>query len=70
VELKRRSPDAICIALHPGTVATGLSAPFSKDGLEIQTAEGSAARLLDVINQLAPAQTGGFFDHLGVTIAW
>jgi NAD(P)-dependent dehydrogenase (short-subunit alcohol dehydrogenase family) len=70
VELKRRSPNAICVALHPGTVATGLSAPFSKDGLEIQTAEGSAARLLDVIDQLAAAQTGGFFDHLGVTIAW
>jgi len=70
VELKRRSPNAICVALHPGTVATGLSAPFSKDGLEIQTAEGSAARLLEVINQLASAQTGGFFDHLGVTIAW
>jgi len=70
VELKRRSPDAICVALHPGTVATGLSAPFSKDGLEIQTAEGSAARLLDVIDQLAPAQTGGFFDHLGSPIPW
>jgi len=70
VELKRRSPDAICVALHPGTVATGLSAPFSKDGLEIQTAEGSAARLLDVIDGLNPTQTGGFFDHLGVTIAW
>jgi len=70
VELKRRSPDAICVALHPGTVATGLSAPFSKDGLEIQTAEGSAARLLDVIDGLNPDQTGGFFDHLGVPIPW
>jgi len=70
VELKRRSPDAICVALHPGTVATGLSAPFSKDGLEIQTAEGSAARLLDVIDGLNPTQTGGFFDHLGVPIPW
>jgi NAD(P)-dependent dehydrogenase (short-subunit alcohol dehydrogenase family) len=70
VELKRRSPDAICVALHPGTVATGLSAPFSKEGLEIQTAEGSAARLLDVIDRLAPAQTGGFFDHLGSPIPW
>lgn len=70
VELKRRSADAICVALHPGTVATALSAPFSKDGLEIQSAQASAARLLEVIDQLSPAQTGGFFDHLGATIAW
>ncbi|MEY4255464.1 MAG: hypothetical protein RLZZ141_691 [Pseudomonadota bacterium] len=70
VELKRRSADAICVALHPGTVATALSAPFSKDGLEIQSAQASAARLLEVIDHLSPAQTGGFFDHLGATIAW
>ena len=30
VELRRRHPDALCIALHPGTVATPLSAPFAK----------------------------------------
>lgn len=70
VELVRRAPNAICIALHPGTVATALSAPFSKDGLEIQTAESSAARLLDVIDQLSPDQSGGFFDHLGSPIPW
>lgn len=70
VELKRRSADAICVALHPGTVATALSAPFSKDGLEIQSAQASAARLLEVIDHLSPAQTGGFFDHLGATIPW
>ena len=35
VELARRSPDALCIALHPGTVATALSAPFAATGLEV-----------------------------------
>ncbi|MFN3313836.1 MAG: SDR family NAD(P)-dependent oxidoreductase, partial [Hyphomonas sp.] len=28
IEQKRRSPGAICVALHPGTVDTGLSKPF------------------------------------------
>ena len=70
VELARRAPNAICVALHPGTVATSLSAPFSKDGLDIQTVDVSAARLLDVIDGLSPDQTGCFFDHLGAPIPW
>ena len=70
VELARRAPNAICVALHPGTVATSLSAPFSKDGLDIQTVDVSAARLLDVIDGLSPDQTGCFFDHLGTPIPW
>ncbi len=70
VELARRSPNAFCVALHPGTVATCLSAPFSKDGLDIQTVDVSAARLLDVIDGLSPDQTGGFFDYLGAPIPW
>ncbi len=43
IELKRRRPHAICVALHPGTVATGRTAPFAKDGLEVQTPEAAAA---------------------------
>lgn len=70
VELARRAPGAICVALHPGTVATPLSAPFSKDGLDIQSADVCAARLIDVIDRLSPDQTGGFFDQFGVAIPW
>jgi NAD(P)-dependent dehydrogenase (short-subunit alcohol dehydrogenase family) len=70
IELKRRRPAAVCVALHPGTVRTALSSPFSKDGLEVQMPETSAARLLGVIDDLNADQSGGFFDHLGVAIAW
>jgi NAD(P)-dependent dehydrogenase (short-subunit alcohol dehydrogenase family) len=70
VELTRSSPEALCVALHPGTVATPLSAPFSKAGLPIQTPSMSAARVLAVIEGLRPDQTGGFFDHHAVTIPW
>jgi NAD(P)-dependent dehydrogenase (short-subunit alcohol dehydrogenase family) len=65
IELARLRPQAICVALHPGTVDTALSAPFAKAGLEVQPPALAAARLLDVLAGLTPAQSGGFFDHHG-----
>ena len=70
VELARRSRVAICVALHPGTVATGLSAPFAASGLDVQAPEAAAARLLAVIDRLTPAESGGFFDHRGAAVPW
>jgi NAD(P)-dependent dehydrogenase (short-subunit alcohol dehydrogenase family) len=70
IELRRRWPDAVCVALHPGTVATRLSAPFGKSGLDVQTPEIAARRLLGVIDALDASQSGGFFDHRGETIPW
>jgi NAD(P)-dependent dehydrogenase (short-subunit alcohol dehydrogenase family) len=70
IELRRQSKLAICVALHPGTVATDLSAPFAKAGLELQTPEMSAARMLAVIDALVPEQSGGLFDHHGVMIPY
>ena len=70
VELARRSPAAICVALHPGTVATGLSAPFAAAGLDVQAPEVAAARLLAVIDRLTPTESGGFFDHRGEAVPW
>jgi NAD(P)-dependent dehydrogenase (short-subunit alcohol dehydrogenase family) len=70
IELKRRSPSAVCVALHPGTVDTGLSTSFAKTGLEVQTPEQAAERLLAVIRQLTAADSGGFFDYKGETITW
>ena len=70
VELARRSPAAICVALHPGTVATGLSSPFAAAGLDVQAPEVAAARLLAVIDRLTPTESGGFFDHRGEAVPW
>ena len=70
IELNRRSPNAICVALHPGTVNTGLSASFAKTGLDVQTSERAAERLLEVIRGLKPTDSGGFFDYKGETIVW
>lgn len=65
IELARPRPQSICVSLHPGTVETGLSAPFAKAGLEVQPPALAAARLLDVVAGLTPADSGGFFDHHG-----
>ncbi len=70
IELARSRPDALCIALHPGTVDTGLSESFAKAGLEVQPPDLAAERMLAVIDGLTPADSGGFRDHLGQTIPW
>lgn len=70
IELGRRQPAAICVALHPGTVATSLSAPFVKAGLDVQTTDQAAGRLIDVIDRLPPGSSGGFFDHRGDPVPW
>ena len=68
IELARTRRQAIVVALHPGTVDTGLSGPFAKAGLELQTPRQSADRLLAVMEGLTPAQTGLLFDHHGKPI--
>lgn len=70
IELKRSRKEAICVALHPGTVDTGLSGGFVKSGLEVQAPDQSAQRLLDVISSLGREDSGGFFDHMGKPIPW
>jgi NAD(P)-dependent dehydrogenase (short-subunit alcohol dehydrogenase family) len=70
VELRRSHRHAICVALHPGTVNTPLSAPFSKAGLEVQDPDLAAERLLNVIAGLTPEDSGRFFDHRGEPVLW
>ncbi|MDZ7600665.1 MAG: SDR family oxidoreductase [Hoeflea sp.] len=70
IELARRRPDAVCVALHPGTVDTGLSSGFAKNGLKVRTAADAAPLLLGVLDRLGPAQTGGFFDYNGDALPW
>jgi hypothetical protein len=58
------------VALHPGTVDTGLSAPFAKAGLEVRPAGRAAECLLRVIDRLAAEDSGGFFDYRGDRLPW
>ena len=68
IELARTRPHAVCVALHPGTVATKLSKPFAKAGLEVRTPAEAAARLLVVIDALTPERTGLLIGPAGEPI--
>lgn len=70
VELRRANPESLCVALHPGTVATPLSAPFSKSGLEVRPAEAAARDILAVLDGLQAGDSGGFFDQTGAVVPW
>ena len=70
IELRRRQPEAICVALHPGTVDSRLSAPFRKIGLAVRSPAEAAGGLLEVIDRLRPEDSGGFFDYRGEPVPW
>jgi len=70
IELARRNKQALCVALHPGTVDTALSQPFAKTGLEVRPPALAAQQLLQVIDTLPEGSGGGFFDHQGLPVPW
>jgi NAD(P)-dependent dehydrogenase (short-subunit alcohol dehydrogenase family) len=69
-ELGRSRKGALCVALHPGHVESRLSAPFGAGGQPTLSPDEAAERLLAVLDALAPADSGGFFDGEGRAIAW
>lgn len=70
IELARSHPLALCVALHPGTVETGLSRPFARSGLTVRSPGQAAAQILDVIGQLTPERSGQLIDHSGAQLPW
>lgn len=70
IELARNKPDAICIALHPGTVDTALSSPFAKTGLGVRAPLNAAIEIAAVIEGLQACDSGGFLDYKRVVIPW
>ncbi len=69
IEHARTHPEGVCVALHPGTVKTPLSAPFA-GSRETLTPDQSAAALLSVLDAVTPDQTGGFIAWDGAPIPW
>ena len=72
VEQARQRPESIVVSLHPGTVDTALSKPFSAGVSEnsLFTPEYSAACLLKVIDGLNVTDSGGFFAWDGAGIEY
>lgn len=70
IELARTHPLAVVAGLHPGTVRTGLSAPFQRGVKPEQlfSPARSAGHLLDVIDRLEPRDSGGVFAWDGTRI--
>lgn len=70
IEYARRSKDCIIIGLHPGTVDTALSKPFQGNVPEnkLFSPEESAQKLLYVIDQVMPTDSGYCLDWAGKTI--
>ncbi len=70
IEQARRNRHCAVIALHPGTVDTDLSAPFNRGvpADKLLSKEHAVARMLDVIDSVDAAATGGFFAWDGSRI--
>lgn len=70
IELARRAPAALCVALHPGTVATDLSAPFARPHPDVHAPAQAANHLLAVLDRLDAGNSGAFFDWRGDPVPW
>ena len=68
IELARSHREAICVALHPGTVATEFTKAYA--GRQKLVPSESAAHLLGVLDGLTPEDSGGFFAWDGERIEW
>lgn len=73
LEARRRYPALALVGLHPGTVATQLSSPFTRHlpkTHRVFTPLESASYLLKVISNLSAVDSGKLFAWDGTTIPW
>ncbi len=69
IEIGRTHREAVCVALHPGTVATKFTEKYLGRHPAVPPAE-AAQNLLQVIDSLTPEQSGAFFDWAGKPVPW
>jgi len=69
VEACRQRPEAVFVALQPGTVRSRLSAPFAA-GADAMDPDVSAALLLGAIDALPARGEAAFIDYRGQPIEW
>lgn len=70
IELQRRNPDLLVVALQPGTVRSNLSGPFAGAIESILTPEESVAGMLSGLAAIAPRAGAHFIDYRGNEIPW
>ena len=69
IELARTKPGAVVVAMHPGTVDTGLSRPFGGERLG-RPPSLAAREMLDVMSGLGPEDSGTFVAYDGTPLPW
>ena len=69
IEIARSHPRAVVALLHPGTVATDLTAKYAGGHPTVPPAQ-AAANLIRVLASLSPADTGCFRDWAGKAVPW
>ncbi|MGR3541518.1 MAG: SDR family NAD(P)-dependent oxidoreductase [Hasllibacter sp.] len=69
IEMRRTHRQAVCLALHPGTVATPFTEKYAGRHRTVP-AEEAAGNLLRVIERATPEMSGGFHDYAGEEIPW
>ncbi len=69
IEIARKRPNAVCLALHPGTVETNLTRQYAR-GRFTHSRRDAALQLLAVVDDCARKQEGGFFAYDGSRIPW
>jgi NAD(P)-dependent dehydrogenase (short-subunit alcohol dehydrogenase family) len=70
IEMKMKNQNAICLAIHPGTVESKLSKPFQKNDLTIQSPQESASNIFKILTLSTSKDTGSFYNWDGKIIDW
>ncbi len=70
IEMKMKNQNAICLAIHPGTVESKLSKPFQKNDLTIQSPQKSASNIFKILTSSTSKDTGSFYNWDGKIIDW
>jgi NAD(P)-dependent dehydrogenase (short-subunit alcohol dehydrogenase family) len=72
IEWARTLPNVTVAALHPGTTDTALSKPFQRGVPEghLFSPEQSVGYMLEVLDQLAPEDSGKFWAFDGELLPW
>lgn len=69
IEIGRTHKLSVIAALHPGTVETAFTANYQGRHKTVPASE-AARDLVNVVRDLGPEQSGGFFAYDGSVIAW
>lgn len=69
IEMKRTRPEAVALALHPGTIETALTEKYAK-GRFTATPDEGAENLVRLCAGATPEMSGRFFAYDGAEILW